>query len=75
MKRDQWKMMTVITAAAVAGGCIEHRVRVEEPIRIEAKIDVNLKVDRQLDDFFSDVQKKATDPASDKPGVPAPESK
>ncbi|MBI1369261.1 MAG: hypothetical protein GC162_11495 [Planctomycetes bacterium] len=47
MKAILW--LSLITAGAGLGGCIEHHVKVD-PLQIN--IDVNVKVDRQLDNFF-----------------------
>ncbi|KXU37519.1 hypothetical protein AXK12_01670 [Cephaloticoccus capnophilus] len=31
-----------------------------QPIEIHATVDVNVKIDRELDDFFGDLDKKST---------------
>jgi hypothetical protein len=48
----------ILAAAFLLGGCLHKPIEVEtrhsiEPIKIS--IDVNLKVDRELDDFFGDL--------------------
>jgi len=40
-----------------AVGCINVRM---QPIEIHATVDVNVKIDRELDDFFGDLDKKST---------------
>jgi len=38
-------------------GCINVKM---QPIEIHATVDVNVKIDRELDDFFGDLDKKST---------------
>jgi len=40
-----------------AVGCINVKM---QPIEIHATVDVNVKIDRELDDFFGDLDKKST---------------
>jgi hypothetical protein len=54
--------LVVLTALALLSCCTRHEVQVApveiKPIHIT--IDVNIKVDRALDNFFGDLDKKAT---------------
>jgi hypothetical protein len=58
-------VLGVLGGVTALGGCVNVHT---DPIKIEPihmTLDINLKVDRQLDDFFGDVQKQAQ-------GAPAP---
>jgi len=47
-----------------AVGCINVKM---QPIEIHATVDVNVKIDRELDDFFGDLDKKSTTLTPDAP--------
>jgi hypothetical protein len=47
----------LLGCTAVLGGCIS--VELKKPIEIHAVVDVNVKVDRELKDFFGDIDKKS----------------
>jgi len=49
-----------------AVGCINVKM---QPIEIHATVDVNVKIDRELDDFFGDLDRKSTTLT---PAEPAP---
>ena len=73
MRNIRWLSMGVVFAGLTTlGGCVNVHT---DPIKIEPihmTLDINLKVDRQLDDFFGDVQKQAqAAPATPTP-APAP---
>ena len=54
-------------------GCTRHEVKTESkvevaPIKVEPihiTIDLNIKIDKELDDFFSDLDEAAETPADD----------
>ena len=57
------KLIIPFAALFLLAGCLstKHEVKTQheiKPIRIE--LDVNLKVDRQLDDFFGDLDEQST---------------
>jgi hypothetical protein len=57
-----WLLVVVLAALWAAGGCeVRHDVKVEpveiKPIHIT--MDINIKVDREVDAFFTEVEKKA----------------
>jgi hypothetical protein len=55
--------LVLLPVALATGGCVslktEHEVK---PIHITMDVNVNVKVDKALDDFFGDLDKKATAP-------------
>ena len=46
------------------GGCLSLKTEPIEVKPIHITVDVNVKVDKALDDFFGDLDKKATTPKS-----------
>ena len=46
------------------GGCLSVKTEPIEVKPIHITVDVNVKVDKALDDFFGDLDKKATAPKS-----------
>lgn len=61
MKKKR-RLVLLVALALLLPGCTRHEIQVApveiKPIHIT--IDVNIKVDRALDDFFGDLDKKAT---------------
>lgn len=47
------------------GGCLSLKTEPIEVKPIHITVDVNVKVDKALDDFFGDLDKKATSPRSE----------
>lgn len=70
-----WKYFVIIGVILLASalGCTKHEVKTESkvevaPIKVEPihiTIDLNIKVDKELDDFFSDLDEVAEDPADE----------
>jgi len=50
-------LLLLCLAPLFAVGCINVKM---QPIEIHATVDVNVKIDRELDDFFGDLDKKST---------------
>jgi hypothetical protein len=50
-------LFLVCFAASGLTGCLHVSM---DPIQVNATVDVNVKVDKALDDFFGDLDKKAT---------------
>jgi hypothetical protein len=62
MKRNL-KACYVFTLLCMIAGCTQHKVDTTHKVELEVKpmhitIDVNLKVDKELDDFFGDIDKQ-----------------
>ena len=59
-----WLLIAVVAMALAINGCaVKHDVNVE-PIEIKPihiTMDINIKVEREVDAFFSDVEKKAAE--------------
>ena len=51
------RRLLLLGCTALLGGCIS--VELKKPIEIHAVVDVNVKVDRELDQFFGDLDKKS----------------
>jgi len=51
------KLLLLWIGPLFALGCINVKM---QPIEIHATVDVNVKIDRELDDFFGDLDKKST---------------
>ena len=50
--------LALAAAALLLAGCLYTKHKIELDIKpIRATIDINLKVDKELDDFFDDVEK------------------
>jgi len=63
MKQWVLKTFTVFSSGIIIAGCTQHKVDTTHKVELEVKpmhitIDVNLKVDRELDDFFGDIDKQ-----------------
>ena len=67
MNKLEGQCLTRVTTSCIllfASGCYtSHKVDTTHKVELEVKpmhitIDVNLKVDKQLDDFFGDIDKK-----------------
>ena len=61
----QWALKTcaVFSTVFIIAGCTQHKVDTTHKVELEVKpmhitIDVNLKVDKELDDFFGDIDKQ-----------------
>lgn len=50
------RRLLFLSCTVVLGGCINVKL---EPIEVHAVLDVNVKVDRELTDFFGDLDKKS----------------
>lgn len=72
MVRKYFLILCVILLAGVLG-CTKHEVKTESkvevaPIKVEPihiTIDLNIKIDKELDDFFSDLDEAAEAPADE----------
>ncbi len=69
-----WLLVAVVSSLCAVLGCeVKHDVKVEpveiKPIHIT--MDINIKVDREVDAFFTDVEKKAAQKASTAPTQPS----
>ena len=51
------RRLLLLGCTALLTGCI--RVKLD-PVEVHATVDVNVKVDRELDDFFGDIDRKST---------------
>ena len=61
------KRFLILCSLAVplfSGGCLSVKTEPIEVKPIHITVDVNVKVDKALDDFFGDLDKKATTPKS-----------
>jgi len=52
-----------LTLICIIAGCTQHKVDTTHKVELEVKpmhitIDVNLKVDKEMDDFFGDIDKQ-----------------
>lgn len=54
----------IIPFAIAVGGCLNVKTEPIEVKPIHITVDVNVKVDRALNDFFGDLDRKATAPKS-----------
>jgi hypothetical protein len=57
------KACFALSLLCIITGCTQHRVDTTHKVELEVKpmhitIDVNLKVDKELDDFFGDIDKQ-----------------
>ena len=65
MLRFMNRFPTLIIPFAIAvGGCLNVKTEPIEVKPIHITVDVNVKVDRALNDFFGDLDRKATAPKS-----------
>jgi hypothetical protein len=62
MKR--FLLVCVLPLPVFLGGCLSLKTEPIEVKPIHITVDVNVKVDKALDDFFGDLDKKATAPKS-----------
>lgn len=62
MKR--FLLLCTLSLPFFAGGCLSLKTEPIEVKPIHITVDVNVKVDKALDDFFGDLDKKATAPKS-----------
>lgn len=62
MKR--FLLLILVPLAIPFSGCLSVKTEPIEVKPIHITVDVNVKVDRALDDFFGDLDKKATAPRS-----------
>ena len=51
------RCLLLLGFTAILSGCINVKL---EPIEVHAVLDVNVKVDRELTDFFGDLDKKSS---------------
>jgi hypothetical protein len=62
MKRSL--LLASLPLAFLSSGCLSLKTEPIEVKPIHITVDVNVKVDKALDDFFGDLDKKATTPRS-----------
>lgn len=62
MKR--FLLLPVVVVFVALSGCLSLKTEPIEVKPIHITVDVNVKVDKALDDFFGDLDKKATAPRS-----------
>ncbi len=62
MKR--FLLLPVVAVFVALSGCLSLKTEPIEVKPIHITVDVNVKVDKALDDFFGDLDKKATAPKS-----------
>ena len=70
-----WRCVVIIGVILLAStiGCTKHEIKTESkvevaPIKVEPihiTIDLNIKIDKELDDFFSDLDEAAETPVDD----------
>ena len=56
--------LSLLPLALSLSGCLSLKTEPIEVKPIHITVDVNVKVDKALDDFFGDLDKKATSPKS-----------
>lgn len=53
-------LMVALLLGVAATGCTRHQIAIEHEIKpIHITLDINLKIDRELDDFFGDIDEAA----------------
>ena len=70
-----WRCFIIVGVMLLVGtlGCTKHEIKTESkvevaPIKVEPihiTIDLNIKIDKELDDFFSDLDEVAETPADE----------
>ena len=62
MPMKRFLPLFLLPLALSLGGCLSLKTEPIEVKPIHITVDVNVKVDKALDDFFGDLDKKATSP-------------
>lgn len=57
-------LVSVVVSAVALCGCVNVKTQPIEVKPIHITVDVNVKIDRALNDFFGDLDRKATNPGT-----------